>query len=173
MILRNFKIFATLPSHKDHNSDVAWRCTKVFCIVWPTWFTSSRKHANDQADMLLLYNLLMCKQEPCIIPLIMYPNEDKWKTQKGSFGLSWPNLHVAVVSHGNLWHPEGEDVIWWTLVFQLVANAVLFVCVNCFGVFHLWMTENDLRASNKKREEFSAVRSQKEVKKYQQVETLV
>uniref|UniRef100_A0A096MHP6 Adenylate cyclase type 4 n=1 Tax=Poecilia formosa TaxID=48698 RepID=A0A096MHP6_POEFO len=54
------------------------------------------------------------------------------------------------------------------LAEQLVANAVLFVCVNCFGVFHLWMTENDLRASNKKREEFSAVRSQKEVKKYQQ-----
>uniref|UniRef100_A0A146Y5A4 adenylate cyclase n=1 Tax=Fundulus heteroclitus TaxID=8078 RepID=A0A146Y5A4_FUNHE len=54
------------------------------------------------------------------------------------------------------------------LAEQLVANAVLFVCVNCFGVFHLWMTENDLRASNKKREEFSAVRSQKDVKKYQQ-----
>ncbi|XP_043952893.1 adenylate cyclase type 2-like [Gambusia affinis] len=54
------------------------------------------------------------------------------------------------------------------LAEQLVANAVLFMCVNCFGVFHLWMTENDLRASNKKREEFSAVRSQKEVKKYQQ-----
>ncbi|MED6238548.1 hypothetical protein ATANTOWER_024384 [Ataeniobius toweri] len=54
------------------------------------------------------------------------------------------------------------------LAEQLVANAVLFVCVNCIGVFHLWMTENDLRASNKKREEFSAVRSQKELKKYQQ-----
>ncbi|XP_038158066.1 adenylate cyclase type 4-like [Cyprinodon tularosa] len=54
------------------------------------------------------------------------------------------------------------------LAEQLVANAVLLVCANCIGVFHLWMTENDLRASNKKREEFSAVRSQKDVIKYQQ-----
>lgn len=50
---------------------------------------------------------------------------------------------------------------------------MLFVCVNCVGVFHLWTTENDLRASNKKREEFSVVRSQKEVKKYQQVKRLL
>lgn len=52
---------------------------------------------------------------------------------------------------------------------QLVANAVLFVCVNCVGIFHRWMTEHDLRTSNQKREEYSAIRSQKEIKKYQQV----
>lgn len=50
-----------------------------------------------------------------------------------------------------------------------MANALLFMCVNCVGIFHLWMTEHDLRISNQKREEFSAIRSQKEIKKYQQV----
>lgn len=58
------------------------------------------------------------------------------------------------------------------LLYQLVANAVLFVCVNCVGVFHLWMTEHDLRISNQKREEFSAIRSRKEIKKYQQVKEI-
>lgn len=61
----------------------------------------------------------------------------------------------------------GFPLLW--LPSQLVANALLFVCVNCVGIFHLWMTEHDLRISNQKREEFSAIRSQKEIKKYQQV----
>lgn len=52
---------------------------------------------------------------------------------------------------------------------QLVANAILFVCVNCVGMFHLWTTEHDLRISNQKREQFSRIRSQKEIRKYQQV----
>lgn len=56
---------------------------------------------------------------------------------------------------------------------QLVANAVLFVCVNCVGIFHRWMTEHDLRTSNQKREEYSAIRSQKEIKKYQQVKRVL
>uniref|UniRef100_A0AAX7SPW8 adenylate cyclase n=1 Tax=Astatotilapia calliptera TaxID=8154 RepID=A0AAX7SPW8_ASTCA len=56
---------------------------------------------------------------------------------------------------------------------QLVANAVLFACVNAVGVFHLYRTEKDLRISNQKREEFSAIRSQKEIKKYQQEQLLL
>ncbi|XP_061566235.1 adenylate cyclase type 4-like [Cololabis saira] len=59
------------------------------------------------------------------------------------------------------------------LAVQLVANAVLFVCVNCIGIFHLWMTEHDLRISNQKREDFSAIRSQKEIRKYQQEQLLL
>ncbi|XP_061816841.1 adenylate cyclase type 2-like [Nerophis lumbriciformis] len=67
------------------------------------------------------------------------------------------SVYVPVVS------PETPE-----LVVQLVANVVLFLCVNCIGVFHLWTTENDLRISNLKREEFSAIRSKKEIRKYQQ-----
>ncbi|XP_016117512.1 adenylate cyclase type 2-like [Sinocyclocheilus grahami] len=42
---------------------------------------------------------------------------------------------------------------------QLVANAVLFVCVNGVGVFHLWHTEHAHRKSSKKREDFSRNRA--------------
>lgn len=59
--------------------------------------------------------------------------------------------------------------LFFLFFYQLVANAILFVCVNCIGIFHLWMTEHDRRKSNQKREEFSAIRSRKEIRKYQQV----
>uniref|UniRef100_A0AAX7TX67 adenylate cyclase n=1 Tax=Astatotilapia calliptera TaxID=8154 RepID=A0AAX7TX67_ASTCA len=66
-------------------------------------------------------------------------------------------------------HPLSSDCFF----SQLVANAVLFACVNAVGVFHLYRTEKDLRISNQKREEFSAIRSQKEIKKYQQEQLLL
>uniref|UniRef100_A0A8C7Z0Q1 adenylate cyclase n=1 Tax=Oryzias sinensis TaxID=183150 RepID=A0A8C7Z0Q1_9TELE len=56
---------------------------------------------------------------------------------------------------------------------QLVANAVLFLCVNCVGFFHLWTIERNLRISDKKREEFSQIRSQKDVKNHQQEQLLL
>ncbi|XP_019898635.2 adenylate cyclase type 4 [Esox lucius] len=59
------------------------------------------------------------------------------------------------------------------LAVQLVANAVLFVCVNCVGLFHLWSTEHARRKSSKKKEEFSTVRSQKDVQKHQQENLLL
>lgn len=52
-----------------------------------------------------------------------------------------------------------------------MANALLLVCVNGVGIFHLWMSERDRRKSNRKREQFSAIRSRKEIRKYQQVGT--
>ncbi|XP_022072590.2 adenylate cyclase type 4-like [Acanthochromis polyacanthus] len=77
--------------------------------------------------------------------------------------------HIIIISvYVPVTSPETPD-----LAVQLVANAVLFVCVNCVGIFHLWMTEHDLRISNQKREEFSAIRSQKEIKKYQQEQLLL
>lgn len=63
----------------------------------------------------------------------------------------------------------GSPFFSFIFFYQLVANAILFVCVNCIGIFHLWMTEHDRRKSNQKREEFSAIRSRKEIRKYQQV----
>uniref|UniRef100_A0A673HQ96 adenylate cyclase n=1 Tax=Sinocyclocheilus rhinocerous TaxID=307959 RepID=A0A673HQ96_9TELE len=54
----------------------------------------------------------------------------------------------------------------WALSFgigtSLVANAVLFVCVNGVGVFHLWHTEHAHRKSSKKREDFSRNRATQE-----------
>uniref|UniRef100_H3CDG0 adenylate cyclase n=1 Tax=Tetraodon nigroviridis TaxID=99883 RepID=H3CDG0_TETNG len=77
--------------------------------------------------------------------------------------------HIIIISvYVPVTQPETPD-----MVVQLVANAVLFVCVNCVGIFHRWMTEHDLRTSNQKREEYSAIRSQKEIKKYQQEQLLL
>ncbi|KAM6908990.1 adenylate cyclase type 4 [Xenentodon cancila] len=84
-------------------------------------------------------------------------------------GLGTSVSHIVIVSaYVPATSPEMPD-----LAVQLVANAVLFVCVNCVGIFHLWMTEHDLRISNQKREEFSAIRSQKEIRKYQQEQLLL
>ncbi|XP_042367782.1 adenylate cyclase type 4-like [Plectropomus leopardus] len=84
-------------------------------------------------------------------------------------GIGTSLSHIIIISvYVPVTSPETPD-----LVVQLVANAMLFVCVNCIGIFHLWMTEKDLRTSNRKREEFSAIRSQKEIRKYQQEQLLL
>ncbi|XP_070785659.1 adenylate cyclase type 4-like [Enoplosus armatus] len=84
-------------------------------------------------------------------------------------GIGTSVSHIIIISvYVPVTNPETPD-----LVVQLVANAVLFVCVNCIGIFHLWMTEQDLRISNQKREDFSAIRSQKEIRKYQQEQLLL
>ncbi|XP_061619154.1 adenylate cyclase type 4-like isoform X2 [Phyllopteryx taeniolatus] len=82
----------------------------------------------------------------------------------------WTSVtHIIIISvYVPVTSPETPD-----LVVQLVANGMLFLCVNCIGVFHLWTTEHDLRVSNQKREEFSAIRSQKEIRKYQQERLLL
>uniref|UniRef100_A0A669B1W4 adenylate cyclase n=1 Tax=Oreochromis niloticus TaxID=8128 RepID=A0A669B1W4_ORENI len=84
-------------------------------------------------------------------------------------GIGTSVSHVIIISvYVPVTRPETPD-----LAVQLVANAVLFACVNAVGVFHLYRTEKDLRISNQKREEFSAIRSQKEIKKYQQEQLLL
>ncbi|XP_053716767.1 adenylate cyclase type 4-like [Synchiropus splendidus] len=84
-------------------------------------------------------------------------------------GIGTSVSHIIIISvYVPVTSPETPD-----LAVQLVANAVLFLCVNCIGIFHLWMTEHNLRVSNQKREEFSAIRSQKEIRKYQQEQLLL
>ncbi|XP_044196978.1 adenylate cyclase type 2-like [Thunnus albacares] len=84
-------------------------------------------------------------------------------------GIGTSVSHIIIISvYVPVTSPETPD-----LAVQLVANAVLFVCVNCVGIFHLWTTEHDLRISNQKREEFSAIRSRKEIRKYQQEQLLL
>uniref|UniRef100_A0A8C4DBA4 adenylate cyclase n=1 Tax=Dicentrarchus labrax TaxID=13489 RepID=A0A8C4DBA4_DICLA len=84
-------------------------------------------------------------------------------------GIGTSVSHIVIISvYVPVTSPETPD-----LAVQLVANALLFVCVNCIGIFHLWMTERDLRISNQKREQFSKIRSQKEIRKYQQEQLLL
>ncbi|XP_022623874.1 adenylate cyclase type 2-like [Seriola dumerili] len=84
-------------------------------------------------------------------------------------GIGTSVSHIIIISvYVSVTSPETQD-----LAVQLVANAILFVCVNCIGIFHLWTTEHDLRISNQKREDFSTIRSQKEIRKYQQEQLLL
>ncbi|KAM9424582.1 adenylate cyclase type 2 isoform 1-T2 [Pholidichthys leucotaenia] len=84
-------------------------------------------------------------------------------------GIGTSVSHIIIISiYVPVTSPEMPD-----LAVQLVANAFLFLCVNFVGLFHLWVTEHDLRRSNQKREEFSGIRSKKEVKKYQQEQLLL
>ncbi|XP_057710559.1 adenylate cyclase type 4-like [Corythoichthys intestinalis] len=82
----------------------------------------------------------------------------------------WTSVtHIVIISvYVSVTSPETPD-----LAVQLVANGILFVCVNCIGIFHLWTTEHDLRVSKQKREEYSAIRSRKEIRKYQQEQLLL
>ncbi|KAG7495822.1 adenylate cyclase type 4-like [Solea senegalensis] len=84
-------------------------------------------------------------------------------------GIGTSVSHIIIISiYVPVTSPEMPD-----LAVQLIANAVLFLCVNCVGIFHLWTSEHDLRISNQKREEFSTIRSQKEIRKYQQEQLLL
>ncbi|XP_043100751.1 adenylate cyclase type 4-like [Puntigrus tetrazona] len=72
-----------------------------------------------------------------------------------SFGIGTSVCHIVVISvYVSVTSPQTQD-----LALQLVANAVLFVCVNGVGVFHLWHTEHAHRKSSKKREDFSRNRA--------------
>ncbi|XP_026122244.1 adenylate cyclase type 2-like [Carassius auratus] len=72
-----------------------------------------------------------------------------------SFGIGTSVCHIVIISvYVSVTSPHTQD-----LAVQLVANAVLFVCVNGVGVFHLWHTEHAHRKSNKKREDFSRNRA--------------
>ncbi|XP_077598441.1 adenylate cyclase type 4 [Stigmatopora nigra] len=82
----------------------------------------------------------------------------------------WSSVtHIVMVgAYVPLTSPETPD-----LAVQLVANAFLFLCVNGVGAFHLWTSQHDLRLSKQKREEFSAIRSRLEIRKYQQERLLL
>lgn len=114
---------------------------------WPTslWYRESHKYLDNDAFFCCL-----CTPQ-------------QWIWNKGDQNVLYYRTYktlnkVSIITFPVLWLPS-----------QLLANAVLFLCVNCVGIFHLWMTERDLRISNQKREEYSAIRSKKEIKKYQQV----
>ncbi|XP_034712928.1 adenylate cyclase type 4-like [Etheostoma cragini] len=84
-------------------------------------------------------------------------------------GIGTSLSHIIIISvYVPVTSPQTTD-----MTVQLVANALLFVCVNCVGIFHMWMTKHYLRISNKKREKFSNIRSRKEIRKCQQEQLLL
>ncbi|XP_076846788.1 adenylate cyclase type 4 [Brachyhypopomus gauderio] len=70
------------------------------------------------------------------------------------FGIGASLCHIIIISvYVPVTRPDTRD-----LAVQLVANAVLFACVNCVGFFHLWLSEHARRTSTKNRETFSSTR---------------
>ncbi|XP_037613957.1 adenylate cyclase type 4-like [Sebastes umbrosus] len=132
-----------------------WGTLYVIAIVFI--FTGGPVTAWEQVAFFLFLTLSVYT----VLPLSM-----AWALMVGI----WTSLsHIIIISvYVPVTNPDTPD-----LAVQLVANAILFVCVNCIGIFHLWTTERDLRISNQKREEFSAIRSRKEIRKYQQEQLLL
>uniref|UniRef100_A0A8C4D9S8 adenylate cyclase n=1 Tax=Dicentrarchus labrax TaxID=13489 RepID=A0A8C4D9S8_DICLA len=140
------------------------RCGGALALfVWGTLYITAivfiftEKHINtwEQVAFFLFLSLSVYT----VLPLSM-----AWALM---VGIGTSVSHIVIISvYVPVTSPETPDL-------ALVANALLFVCVNCIGIFHLWMTERDLRISNQKREQFSKIRSQKEIRKYQQEQLLL
>ncbi|KAK9971255.1 hypothetical protein ABG768_024629 [Culter alburnus] len=115
----------------------------LFIVVFVFIFTGGVVTAWEQVAFFLLLSLSVYT----VLPLRL-----SWAL---SFGIGASVCHIVVISaYVSVTSPETHD-----LAVQLVANAVLFMCVNCVGVFHLWHTEHAHRKSSRKREDFSKNRS--------------
>ncbi|KAG7314103.1 hypothetical protein KOW79_022599 [Hemibagrus wyckioides] len=85
------------------------------------------------------------------------------------FGIGASVCHIIIISViVSVNHPRPRDV-----AVQLVANVVLFLCINCVGLFHLWLTENGRRKSTMSRETFSYNRSKRATQKRDQEHLLL
>ncbi|XP_048826139.1 adenylate cyclase type 4-like isoform X2 [Brienomyrus brachyistius] len=85
------------------------------------------------------------------------------------FGLGTSASHIIIISvYVPVTSPEMAD-----LAPQLVANGVLFLCVNCVGAFHRHLTERAHRKSRRETEKFSVVRSRRDLQKRQQEHLLL
>ncbi|XP_047008322.1 adenylate cyclase type 4 isoform X2 [Ictalurus punctatus] len=85
------------------------------------------------------------------------------------FGIGATMCHIIIISViVSVSRPRPKDV-----EVQVVANVVLFVCINCVGLFHLWLTENARRKSTMSRETFSYNRSKRATQKRDQEHLLL
>ncbi|XP_026990835.2 adenylate cyclase type 4-like [Tachysurus fulvidraco] len=85
------------------------------------------------------------------------------------FGFGASLCHIIIISViVSVSRPRSRGV-----AVQVVANAVLFLCINCVGVFHLWLTENARRKSTMSRETFSYNRSKRATQKRDQEHLLL
>ncbi|XP_073763900.1 adenylate cyclase type 2 [Danio rerio] len=115
----------------------------LFIIAFVFVFTGGTVTAWEQVGFFLFLSLSVYTVLPLPLPWAM------------SFGIGASVCHIVVISvYVCVTSPETRD-----LAVQLVANAVLFVCINATGVFHLWHTEQARRKTRKKREDFSRNRS--------------
>ncbi|XP_060772979.1 adenylate cyclase type 4-like isoform X2 [Neoarius graeffei] len=142
------------------------RCEQMLALsIWFTLFitaivfifTDEVVTAWEQVPFFLFLSLSVYT----ILPLTLW-----WAV---IFGIGASVCHIIIISViVSVSHPRRRDV-----TVQLVANAVLFICINCVGFFHLWLTENARRKSTMNRETFSYNRSKRATQKRDQEHLLL
>ncbi|KAI5617696.1 adenylate cyclase type 2 isoform X3 [Silurus asotus] len=129
----------------------------LFIIAIVFIFTDKVVTAWEQVPFFLFLSLSVYT----ILPLTLW-----WAI---IFGIGASLCHIIIISViVSVSSPRPRDV-----EVQIVANAVLFVCINCVGLFHLWLTENARRKSTISREAFSYNRSKRATQKRDQEHLLL
>ncbi|XP_051981336.1 adenylate cyclase type 4-like [Xyrauchen texanus] len=129
----------------------------LFVIAFVFIFTGGVVTAWEQVAFFLFLSLSVYT----VLPLKL-----SWAL---SFGIGASVCHIIIISvYVSVTSRETSD-----LAVQLVANALLFVCVNIVGVFHLWHTEHARRTFSKKREDFSKKRFSHAKQKHDQEHLLL
>ncbi|KAL2079127.1 hypothetical protein ACEWY4_024871 [Coilia grayii] len=132
-----------------------WACLYVTAMVFT--FTGGPVTAWEQVAFFLFLSLSVYT----VLPLPV-----SWAL---GVGVGTSVSHIIVISvYVPVTSPEMPD-----LAVQLVANAVLFACVNCVGAFHMWLTRRATRKCNKDRETFSNTRSKLALQKHKQERLLL
>ncbi|KAF7686845.1 adenylate cyclase type 4-like [Silurus meridionalis] len=129
----------------------------LFIIAIVFIFTDKVVTAWEQVPFFLFLSLSVYT----ILPLTLW-----WAI---IFGIGASLCHIIIISViVSVSSPRPRDV-----EVQIVANTVLFVCINCVGLFHLWLTENARRKSTISREAFSYNRSKRATQKRDQEHLLL
>ncbi|XP_069044766.1 adenylate cyclase type 4-like isoform X2 [Lepisosteus oculatus] len=132
-----------------------WICLYVIGIVFT--FTGGPVSAWDQVALFTFLSLSLYT----VLPLSL-----SWALL---FGVGTSLSHVLIISvFVPVRSPKTPD-----LAVQLVANAVVFLCANLVGGFHLALTEKARRKSKREAERFDEVRLQLVYEKRQQEHLLL
>ncbi|KAG7462176.1 hypothetical protein MATL_G00199700 [Megalops atlanticus] len=132
-----------------------WGALYVTAIVFT--FTGGLVTAWEQVAFFLFLSLSVYT----VLPLSL-----SWALM---FGIGTCVSHVIIISiYVPVTSPHSPD-----LAVQLVANAVLFVCVNCVGGFHRRLTERAHRKSKQNAEDFCNMHMKRGIQKRKQEHLLL
>ncbi|XP_036407013.1 adenylate cyclase type 4-like [Megalops cyprinoides] len=132
-----------------------WGALYITAIVFT--FTGGLVTAWEQVAFFLFLSLSVYT----VLPLSL-----SWALM---FGIGTCVSHVIIISvYVPVTSPHSPD-----LAVQLVANAVLFVCVNCVGGFHRRLTERAHRKSKQNAEDFRKMHTKRGIQKRKQEHLLL
>ncbi|KAL4617690.1 adenylate cyclase type 2-like [Arapaima gigas] len=128
-----------------------WGLLYIVAIVFT--FTGGPVSAWEQVAFFLFLSFSVYSVLPLSLPWALI------------FGIGTCVSHIIIIDvYVSVTAPGTPD-----LAVQLLANAVLFLCVNCVGAFHRGLMERANRRSMREQQNFSQVRMQMNLQKRQQV----